>query len=69
MANDIIPQWVKKIENQGGRDHLGLESVGQNMLEEISSGISNITERLRYFSLFCWVLQKFSRQALFYFNY
>jgi len=64
MPNNDIPLWVKKIENQGGRDHLGIESVGQVMLEEISCGISNITERLRYFSLFCWVLQKFLASKL-----
>jgi len=64
MENNTIPLWVKRIEHQGGRDHLGLESVGQNMLEEISCGISNITERLRYFSLFCWVLYKFLNSRL-----
>ena len=64
MASNEIPLWVKKIENQGGRDHLGLESVGQNILEEISCGVSNITERIRYFSVFCWVLQKFLTSSL-----
>ena len=43
MSNSDVLFWVKKIENQGGRDHLGLKRIGQNKIDEISCGISNIT--------------------------
>lgn len=61
--NDSIPLWTEKTGKQGGRDHLGLQSVGQSMLEELTSGISNITKRLRYFSLYCWIIDSFATSS------
>lgn len=54
-----IPLWVEKVGRSGGRDHLALESVGQAMIEELTSGISNITQRARYLSFFSWVIKLF----------
>lgn len=56
----IIPQWTKKYNtSQGGRDYLGYMNVGVVMLERLLPGISNITDRLRYYSFFSWVLYRF----------
>jgi len=59
MDYQSYPVWVEKVGIQSGRDHLGLESVGESMLEDLLSGISNITQRIRYCSFFSWVLKKF----------
>lgn len=58
MENNY-PLWVEKVGRSGGRDHLSLESVGQAILEEITTGISNITKRARYYSFYCWVIKSF----------
>ena len=58
----ILPQWTKKYNtSQGGRDFLGYMNVGVIMLERLLPGISNITDRLRYYSFFSWVLYRFFR--------
>ncbi|MBT6690860.1 hypothetical protein HOB10_00800 [Candidatus Parcubacteria bacterium] len=56
----ILPQWTEKYNTaQGGRDFLGYMNVGVIMLERLLPGISNITDRLRYYSFFSWVLYRF----------
>ncbi|KKQ84880.1 MAG: hypothetical protein UT08_C0013G0017 [Candidatus Woesebacteria bacterium GW2011_GWB1_38_8] len=59
MDDINVPLWVEKVGRPGGRDHLSLESVGQAILEEITSGVSNITRRARYYSFYCWVIKSF----------
>lgn len=54
-----IPQWIERVGTSGGRDHLGIQVVGQTMLEYLTSGYSNITQRLRYFSFYSWVVKAF----------
>lgn len=56
---DIVPQWIERVGVNRGRDHLGIQAVGQTMLEHLTSGYSNITQRLRYFSFYTWVLKAF----------
>lgn len=57
--DQTLPQWIEYVGKSGGRDHLGLQSVGQNILEELTSGYSNITQRLRYYSLYTWITKAF----------
>lgn len=58
------PQWIEYVGRGSGRDHLGLQSVGQASLEYVTSGYSNITQRLRYYSLYSWITQQFFRSNL-----
>jgi hypothetical protein len=53
------PQWIEYVGRSGGRDHLGLQSVGQNIIEYLTSGFSNITQRVRYYSLYAWITKSF----------
>lgn len=60
----IFPQWTKKYsKSDGGRDFLSYLSVGVNMLEVLLPGISNITDRVRYYSFFSWVLYRYSKSG------
>lgn len=69
--NSSYPLWVEKVGRQSGRDHLGIESVGQAILEELTFGISNITRRICYYSFFCYVIKSFfeSKEEKTYKNY
>lgn len=58
------PLWTEQSGKQGGRDHLGMQSVGQTMLEDLTTGISNITRRIRYYSFYCWVIDSFFSSKL-----
>jgi hypothetical protein len=56
----IQPQWIEKYGSKNrGRDHLAYEYVGVLMLERLLPGISNITNRARYYSFFAWVFYRF----------
>jgi hypothetical protein len=39
----------------GGRDFLGLQSVGDSMLDRLLPGLTNQTRHPRYYAFFCWV--------------
>lgn len=59
-----IPQWIEHVGSGRGRDHLGIQVVGQTMLEYLTSGYSNITQRLRYFSFYTWIIKSFFDSSL-----
>jgi hypothetical protein len=58
------PQWSKKYSTRsGGRDFLSYEYVGVLMLDRLLPGLSNITQRARYYSFYCWVLYRFFEKS------
>jgi hypothetical protein len=46
-----------------GLDHLGIQIVSTNIYSRLVPGISNLTDRARYFSFYSWVLDSFARHA------
>lgn len=44
-----------------GLDHLGVEGVSAAVYALLAPGISNLTERARYFALFPWALHRFAQ--------
>ena len=46
-----------------GLDHLGIQVVSTNIYGRLVPGISNLTDRARYFSFYSWVLDSFARHA------
>ena len=54
------PEWTESMFTQGGaRDALGLEALGQTILDDLLPGINNQTRRARYYSFWAWVLRDF----------
>lgn len=47
-----------------GLDHLGVQVVSANIYAQLVPGISNVTDRARYFSFHPWVLHSFAREAV-----
>lgn len=46
-----------------GLDHLGVQVVSTNIYSRLVPGISNLTDRARYFGFYSWVLDSFARLA------
>lgn len=46
-----------------GLDHLGIQVVSTNIYSRLVPGISNLTDRARYFGFYSWVLDSFARCA------
>ena len=44
-----------------GLDHLGVEGVSASVYSLLAPGISNLTERARYFALLPWALHRFAQ--------
>jgi len=46
-----------------GLDHLGVELVSVNLYQAMLPGLTNVTERARYYSFYPWVLHRFAQDG------
>lgn len=46
-----------------GQDPLGLLNLGENIFNILLSGLNNVTERIRYYSFYCWIFDKYAQQV------
>lgn len=49
--------WLKYRKNLRGRDPLGVQAINIHLYSVLVPGITNVTDRLRYYSFFPWVLK------------
>lgn len=57
-------EWLSRdLDFVEGLDHLGIQVVSTNIYSRLVPGISNLTDRARYFSFYSWVLDSFARKA------
>src|SRR6516165_9375854 len=59
----LLPNWTKPKTWSAGRDPLGMQATSVRMYRQLVPGLTNVTNRLRYFSFYCWVVQTFERSA------
>lgn len=61
MAETLTgPDWLLRDRHvTTGMDQLGIQVVSINIYGDLLPGITNVTDRARYFSLYPWVLQHF----------
>ena len=53
-----VPNWTEDCgEEPGGRDFLGLQSVGEAILNALLPGLTNSTVHPRYYAFFAWVFK------------
>src|ERR1017187_1871473 len=45
-----------------GLDHLGIELVSVNLYQAMLPGLTNVTERARYYTFYPWVLHRFAQE-------
>ena len=53
---DIITSWVKPPKAIGGLDHLAVQAPCINIYGRMLPGITNVTDRARYYSFYPWVV-------------
>jgi len=58
--NRIGPYWNLPLKGSGGRDHLGMQSTSIAIYSFLLPGLSNLTQRLRYYSFYCWVVEQYA---------
>jgi len=58
--NTIGPYWNLPLKSSGGRDHLGMQSTSIATYAFLLPGLSNLTQRLRYYSFYCWVVEQYA---------
>jgi hypothetical protein len=56
---NMLPAWNKRGSFSAGRDPLGLQAASVRLYTELLPGLTNVTNRLRYFTFYCWVVRQF----------
>lgn len=53
--------WTKPGSFSSGRDPLGFQAASVRLYTSLVPGLTNVTNRLRYYSYYCWVLWQFEQ--------
>ena len=56
-----ITDWTKSGNFSAGRDPLGFQAASVRLYTSLVPGLTNVTNRLRYYSFYCWVLWQFEQ--------
>jgi hypothetical protein len=59
--NEWNPQWTDLGSWTLGRDPLGMQATSVRLYRSLVPGLTNVTNRLRYYSFYCWVVELFER--------
>lgn len=57
----VVPEWTKAGNKSLGRDPLGMQATSVRMYRTLVPGLTNVTNRLRYYSYYCWVVALFAQ--------
>ena len=58
---EIFPSWTKVGSWSLGRDPLGMQATSVRIYRSLVPGLTNVTNRLRYFSFYCWAIEAYER--------
>jgi hypothetical protein len=53
--------WLKPYSSKSGRDHLGVQGPCINIYGQLLPGITNVTDRARYYSFYPWLFWAFEK--------
>lgn len=56
-----ITDWTKPGNFSAGRDPLGFQAASVRLYTSLVPGLTNVTNRLRYYSFYCWVVWQFEQ--------
>src|SRR3954462_7171210 len=59
-AEELLPGWTKPGKWSLGRDPLGMQATSVRIYRTLIPGLTNVTNRLRYYSYYCWVVALFA---------
>jgi hypothetical protein len=60
-VDEFLPAWVEPSTFSYGRDPLGFQAASVRMYRELVPGLNNVTNRLRYYSYYCWVIMTYQQ--------
>ena len=59
-----IPYWGKSEKKGTGRDHLGIQNSSIAVYTKLLPGLTNVTDRIRYYGFYCWILEQYQRKSV-----
>ena len=60
-SHQLMPDWIRPGRWSLGRDPLGMQATSVRMYRELVPGLTNVTNRLRYYSYYCWVVSLWAK--------
>jgi hypothetical protein len=57
----VATAWVKTPQGITGQDHLGVRAPCESVYKQLLPGITNVTDRARYYSFYPWLLRAFEQ--------
>jgi len=59
---ELVTAWVRPPHQIGGLDHLGVQAPCIQIYSDLLPGITNVTDRARYYSFYPWLLVRFDQK-------
>lgn len=56
-----VTDWTKQGSFSAGRDPLGFQAASVRLYTSLVPGLTNVTNRLRYYSFYCWAVWQFEQ--------
>ena len=56
------PEWTES-RKKNGLDPLGMQNSSVALYQSLLPGISNVTLRIRYYGLYCWLADRYAREV------
>jgi hypothetical protein len=64
VAQDYEIGWIQRDRKViDGLDHLGVELVSVNLYQAMLPGLTNVTERARYYSFYPWTVHRYAQEG------
>ena len=63
MSAVLEINWVKPPKEAGGLDHLGVQAPCIQVYGQLLPGITNVTDRARYYSFYPWLFSEFEKRG------
>ncbi len=60
---DLMPFWTKPSQWSLGRDPLGMQATSVRVYRTLVPGLTNVTNRLRYYSFYCWAVHHYEQSV------
>ena len=60
----LIPFWAEGKDFVNGRDPLGIQNSSVSIYASLFPGLNNVTDRLRYYGFYCWLLKSIEDKKL-----
>jgi hypothetical protein len=59
---ELLPSWTKAGSWTLGRDPLAMQATSVRLYRDLVPGLTNVTNRLRYYSYYCWLIQHYEKK-------